>query len=579
MTQVRQYLKQLASRIYAHLNTPSTCTGFAVVIGSLFLITAAKGFRFQGGYPRTHWFFNYSVGFIKRGLVGTIVRPLFDFKSVQDIHECINTISFFVFFLAVALITLAVRHILIAHLKAEGRHCPVTLLSLLIFATAPAAVLAGLSVTFFDLFLVVYCILSIFALQAGRFLILVILSTAGIATHEIYFLYGYPVVLMALILQFFYVENGRSLLEKSIYLTVNILFPVLVFLLIGLTRATTNDQMIQDLAKIIAGYEIFSDLTIEQGIFPLSRSAILYLKHPPDFWTFLSDIKIVTTTYVATLFLLVALLALSASKRHKLITILLPLVVVAPLFLGVIAWDTHRFAAFTTIQCFYAFFVLKDKLTSPKPWTTILFVVLGLGVFINNLYQDVWYFHSRVNKNGVAALRDAPPIDVFRRCQELFPNATFEKGQPKNWTMAGDAFVFKLAESKEAANARVMKQLGPQGLWWISSKGKTPSHGTSPKGTMTSVPFTLERDRIMFMVMGKPSMTDLYVSVEIDGKEILRVTGSSPDYYQQHMFDVSRYKGKRARIRIVDSDDGRDGHISADGFCYSSLVKGGKPVL
>ena len=574
-TSLLKRLSTYISGLIARFNTPNGCTGIAITVSSIFLITASKGFRHHGGYPLIHWFFNYSVGFIKRGFVGTIVRPLFDFKPVHDIRACIEAISFLVFFLAITLITLSIRRVLITHLDREGKLSPITIVSMLVVATAPAAVLAGNSVTFFDLFLAVYCMLSIFAIQANRFIIPMLLSMMGVATHEIYFLYGYPVVLMSLLTRLFYDESHRSKLAKGIYMGVNVLFPLLVFLLIGLTQATTNDQMIQALSKLVAEYKVFDDQGIQQGLFPISHSALHYLAHPPKFLDFLSDIKIVTTTYVATLYLIIALFTLFASKKQKLLMVFLPLVIIAPLFLGVIAWDTHRFAAFTTMQAFYAFLVLRERLTSPKPWVVILVVTLGLGVVVNNLSRDVWFFHSRLNENGATALRSAPPINVFPSCHELFPNSTFEKGTPENWTVQGNAFVFQFTQTEEERNALIKKQLGPQDRWWLRG---TSTHGGSPTGSVTSAPFTIQREQLMFMVMGKESPSDLFVSVSVDGKEILRATGSDPDRFQTYMFDVSRYKGKQATIYIIDNNSQEDGRISVDGFCYSPLIKGGTPA-
>ncbi len=63
---------------------------FVILLSSLFALTFLKGFRFPGLWTATHFAFNYSQGFVRRGLVGEVFRRLFG----DDVYKYNNFLLF-----------------------------------------------------------------------------------------------------------------------------------------------------------------------------------------------------------------------------------------------------------------------------------------------------------------------------------------------------------------------------------------------------------------------------------------------------------------------------------------------------
>ena len=108
----------------------------------------------------------------------------------------------------------------------------------------------------------------------------------------------------------------------------------------------------------------------------------------------------------------------------------------------------------------------------------------------------------------------------------------------------------------------------------MNSRG--PKRNRRATGAATSDPFPLHHDRIMFLVRSKPSPSDLYVSLEVEGKEILRETGEDLKRFSTPLYDVSAYRGKQAVLKVVDNNRDRNGVIHVDAFCSSFIHVGAK---
>jgi hypothetical protein len=54
------------------------------------------------------------------------------------------------------------------------------------------------------------------------------------------------------------------------------------------------------------------------------------------------------------------------------------------------------------------------------------------------------------------------------------------------------------------------------------------------------------------------------VNLIVDGKVVRTATGSPHETMKQHLWNVSRFKGKEALIQIVDNNIGGWGHINFD---------------
>ena len=133
----------------------------------------------------------------------------------------------------------------------------------------------------------------------------------------------------------------------------------------------------------------------------------------------------------------------------------------------------------------------------------------------------------------------------------------FEAASYGEWKAEGDAF------GKGPREGRMVGALG--------SRFAANRRGT---GTLTSPPFTIERDAIHFLVGsieidGPPG--DLAVQLLVDD-DVVRTT--APSRYHAmfwESWDVAEFKGKKGRIRIVDKDTRGPAFISVDHIVQSDV--------
>lgn len=109
--------------------------------------------------------------------------------------------------------------------------------------------------------------------------------------------------------------------------------------------------------------------------------------------------------------------------------------------------------------------------------------------------------------------------------------------------------------------------------------------GNDAVGTLTSPEFKIDKDYIMFLIAGGNTPGKTAVQLLLDGKVTLEATGKRTQYFSNVVWDVKKYKGQTAVIRLVDAEKGEWGYIAADHFMqdnyanakFPSSTKKGKP--
>lgn len=88
--------------------------------------------------------------------------------------------------------------------------------------------------------------------------------------------------------------------------------------------------------------------------------------------------------------------------------------------------------------------------------------------------------------------------------------------------------------------------------------------GDRPVGKLTSPDFRIERRYIAFVIGGGSYEKDTCLNLLIDGKVVRSAAGRNSDRLMPASWDVTKYLGKTARLRIVDNATGDWGHINVD---------------
>lgn len=128
---------------------------------------------------------------------------------------------------------------------------------------------------------------------------------------------------------------------------------------------------------------------------------------------------------------------------------------------------------------------------------------------------------------------------------------------PPGWTVTGDAF------GNGPASGSLDRQMTVSG--WTGPRFANSYHGTDrAQGTLTSPPFTIEKDYVCMLVGGGAHPGKTAVNLIIDSKVALTTTGTNDEHLTWDAWDVRSLKGKQARIQIVDRESGGWGHILVD---------------
>jgi len=140
--------------------------------------------------------------------------------------------------------------------------------------------------------------------------------------------------------------------------------------------------------------------------------------------------------------------------------------------------------------------------------------------------------------------------------------ADFEGENYGAWSVEGEAFGAAPARGTLPGQMSVDGYLG-DGL--VNSF----HGGDGTTGTLTSPPFTIERDLVWFLIGGGGFEGQTCINLIVDGEVVRSATGPNTEpggseFLRPHAWDVRDLKGQTARLKIIDAATGGWGHINVD---------------
>ena len=135
---------------------------------------------------------------------------------------------------------------------------------------------------------------------------------------------------------------------------------------------------------------------------------------------------------------------------------------------------------------------------------------------------------------------------------EDFESETYEK-----WMISGDAFGTGPAAGTLPNQHTVSGFLG-------QSLVNTFYGGDKSKGAATSPTFTIQRSHIAFMIGGGQDRIKLGIQLIVDDDVVRFATGTNSEELSWVSWNVSEFRGLKAKIRIFDQAIGGWGHINVD---------------
>lgn len=172
----------------------------------------------------------------------------------------------------------------------------------------------------------------------------------------------------------------------------------------------------------------------------------------------------------------------------------------------------------------------------------------------------------------------------------------------------GTAFRSQPTLGNNIALRRVGEQVGHEGDYWIGTfedrhTTATPvgqSQGDPATGALQSDSFTLNSDRMSFLIGGGNDLVRLRVELLIkfgaDGRQpsgtlgrhpmpdgdygiAMFATGRNAEIMRREVWDVAQHRGRTARIRIIDDATGGWGHINVDDFRFGPATPGHVTII
>jgi fructan beta-fructosidase len=91
-----------------------------------------------------------------------------------------------------------------------------------------------------------------------------------------------------------------------------------------------------------------------------------------------------------------------------------------------------------------------------------------------------------------------------------------------------------------------------------------PRLGTKATGVLTSAPFALRGDLLLFRIAGGNDPEKLHVDLLVGEVIEKTATGRRGDYMSRRSWDIAAFRGRDARLRVVDEATDDWGYIAVD---------------
>jgi uncharacterized protein (DUF608 family) len=151
----------------------------------------------------------------------------------------------------------------------------------------------------------------------------------------------------------------------------------------------------------------------------------------------------------------------------------------------------------------------------------------------------------------------------------------FEQETYNGWTATGTAF--GTGPTERSKMPAYQGEIGQRGNRLVNThnarQGEDVVKADAHTGTLTSRPFTLERDYITFLIGGGAHKDRTCINLLVADRVVLSATGQDDNRMKPHSFDVRAWAGQSARLQIVDRETGGWGHVGLDDIVFSDTPR------
>jgi hypothetical protein len=340
-------------------------------------VTLARAWRLPNDFAAAHWYLDYSLGFMKRALVGSVTgvfARLFGTRLESGAVDILSAVAVAV--MVVVLLGIAWR------LLVRTQASPPVVWAGLIFFSSPFLVMSAHLVGYFDAIIHLMTITAVILVTRNRPWLAAVVSALGILVHESFLLTGLPLVALAIFVQGPDVGRpGRPWIPLAL--------PLAVFtILIGYGAVTGNGADLRP--ELVARWA-------DQGIPPTEGEEIATWLTTPvwqfgrgqarEFLPRVIEPGVLARTAPALVALMALLFAATGLRTRGPTSLVVLAAVFLPLLMHTVAWDGARIATYPIAGAFLALWVIQGRLKGGGSLGPVL--LLMLPVLFLNTFQHL----------------------------------------------------------------------------------------------------------------------------------------------------------------------------------------------
>jgi len=352
-----------------------------VILGAMLwtlIVTFSRAVRLPNDFAKEHWLIDYRFGFVKRGLVGTVMAlatKAVHARETERLIDVVASVQSVVFCLVMLWLGLRV-------VRRSQWLSPVAV-TVLAFLSSPFIVMSAHLVGYYDNIIIVLTVLSLALLFNGWIRAAAVLQAIAILVHENALLVGVPVFSWACWLA----QPRRPQTPRMRWSLWPALLPVAVFVMLVASQSLGLHGVEQSLTTYLSSYPFIAK-HIEAVRVPHWITITFYDSYVLHQGQFLSRvlsqqmIGLVLPSMVAILGVVFEVGDIGAVSVESLIVLSICL---APQLMHVMAWDTARIWTYSIVCAFllmWTYIEVRGVRTLPSQFVTLLCIV---ALFLNGI--------------------------------------------------------------------------------------------------------------------------------------------------------------------------------------------------
>jgi hypothetical protein len=308
------------------------------------VITMARAVRPPNDFAEAHWLLDYRFGFIKRGFAGSLLSLASSAGLPGPSERVIAALAF----LGLGLLLLV---LLWAAARAVWSDADpgVTFAAAAVFASSPFIVMAAHFMGYLDHLLVVAAFAAAWLARDGRLWTAAAIAAVGVLLHESFVLVGLPLVLLGASLRPAGFGRFRAAGLVPFALPVCAALALWASEVFVLDRVALRGQLE---ARLSAFPFVGGDMNLFVPEWLTTDTLATWERQRHAFWRHVSDPNLLRLMAPSAAFLVLATGALAPAGWRGRRALAAAAVVLAPLLLHAVAWDTARIWTYTIVTAF-----------------------------------------------------------------------------------------------------------------------------------------------------------------------------------------------------------------------------------